>query len=200
MAKTKLPEDERVHWARAALDFVRSIGLRVEESSAPELASTFVPGVRIVDGGLVIDTSIVYPGDILHEAGHIATMPAKFRPKANGTLGAVFREMGQYLEANPSKLGAWPEDPVCRAILQCGEAEAAAWQYAAAQHIDMPAKWLFPKGSFNGNSKDTLLRLQANSYFGINGLQAAGWTRVREMGDTRFPLYPKLAFWLHGGA
>ena len=200
---TKLVQDhalllERQRWAAAAIDFVRSIGLSVTEGVAQDVEGAFVPGVRIVDGGLIVDPETVFPGDVLHEAGHLAVIPAKFRQLATGTLRQVFKSMTQYLKDNPTILGGWPEDPVGRCILQSGEAEAAAWQYAAAHHIGLPDQWLFPPESFEGKSEDTLLRLKVNQYFGINGLQAAGWTRVHAMGNPAKPLYPKLAFWLHG--
>lgn len=192
------PQGERQRWAAAAIDFVRSIGLSVTEGIAQDVEGAFVPGVRIVDGGLIVDSATVFPGDVLHEAGHLAIIPAQFRPLATGTLRQVFKAMTQHLKDNPTLLGGWPEDLVCRGILQSGEAEAAAWQYAAAHQIGMPDEWLFPPESFNGESEDTLLRLKANQYFGINGLQAAGWTRVHAMGNPAKPQYPKLAFWLHG--
>jgi len=188
---------ERQRWAAAAVDFVRSIGISVSEGVAADLKGSFVPGVRIAAGGLIVDIETVFPGDVLHEAGHLAIIPEQFRHLADGTLRAVFNAMTQHLKDNPMAIAAWPEDRVCRGILQSGEAEAAAWQYAAAQHIGLPDEWLFPPESFQGEPEDTLLRLKANQYFGINGLQSAGWTRVHAMGNPTLPLYPKLTFWLH---
>lgn len=190
---------EKLKWAHAAADFVRSIGIPVHEGTPADVAGSFVPHLRVAKGELVVNLDEVYPGDILHEAGHLATIPAQFRHLADGTLRVVFKAMDQYLKDNPQGLGAWPEDPICRGILQCGEAEAAAWQYAAAQEIGMPDVWLFPEGSFQGEAEETLMRLKANAYFGINGLQAANWTRVHAMGNPALPHYPKMAFWLYGG-
>lgn len=187
----------RQQWAEKAVAFVRSIGLAVRDAGREELTGSFVPGIRIEAGGLVVDVENVFPGDVLHEAGHLATIPEAFRPEANGTLGAVSRNMTRYLDAHPEGLACWPEDPLCRAILQCGDTEATAWQYAAAQHIGLPDAWLFPPGSFDGNAEETLLRLKWGRDMGINGLQAAGWTKVHAHGNPALPLYPQLAFWLH---
>lgn len=193
---TPAVEVSREQWAYRAIEFVRSIGLSVTTVD-DELSGSFVPGIRVEAGGLLVNLEKVFPGDVLHETGHLAVMPGQFRPKAKGTLNAVFRDMTDHLEANPEGLGMWPEDPTCRAILQCADPEATAWQYAAAQHIGLPDEWLFPEGSFEGNSKEILLGLKMSSYMGINGLQAAGWTKLRALARAPLPVYPKLAFWLH---
>jgi hypothetical protein len=51
--------------------FLREIGIPVE---AVELADdTFLPGVAVTGGGLRVDPSrLNWPGDLLHEAGHVA--------------------------------------------------------------------------------------------------------------------------------
>jgi hypothetical protein len=56
--------------------FLRSIGIEVQAAALPE--PTFLPGIMIKNGMLLIDEErLTYPGDILHEAGHIAvTDPA----------------------------------------------------------------------------------------------------------------------------
>jgi len=196
-ATVSAAEPTREQWAYRAIDFVRSIGIPVTTTSGEDIAGAFTPYCRIEAGGLVVNPEKVFPGDILHEAGHIAVMPARFRPSASGTLGKSLREMKDYLDAHSDAIGRFPEDPTIRGIVQSGEAEAAAWQYAAAQHIGLPDMWLFPPESFEGQPEDALLRLKTNSYLGINGLQAAGWTKVRTTSRLDAPTYPELAFWLY---
>jgi len=190
-------EISRQEWANRAIEFVRSIGIPVSTTDSEEVASAFVPYCRVKGGGLMVNPEKVFPGDIIHEAGHIAVIPSRFRPSASGTFGKSLREMKDYMDANANAIGRFPEDPTLRGIMQSGEAEATAWQYAAAQHIGLPDEWLFPPGSFEGNGEENLMRLKANSYMGINGLQAAGWTKVREISRLELPTFPKLAFWLY---
>jgi hypothetical protein len=51
--------------------FLRSIGIPVEGATLED--GTFLPGIAVVNGGLRIDLSrLDWPGDLLHEAGHVA--------------------------------------------------------------------------------------------------------------------------------
>ena len=51
--------------------FVRSIGIDVRTATLPE--KTFLPGLDIRNGAILVDAErLTHPGDILHEAGHLA--------------------------------------------------------------------------------------------------------------------------------
>ena len=59
-------------------DFVRGIGIEVHAGTLP--AGTFLPGVDIRHGTIVVDEErLSYPGDLLHEAGHVAVAPPEQR-------------------------------------------------------------------------------------------------------------------------
>ena len=59
------------------VDWLREIGLTVR--LAPLGAETFLPGVTMEPGGILVDPEqLLYSGDLLHEAGHLAIMvPAR---------------------------------------------------------------------------------------------------------------------------
>src|SRR5260370_8492374 len=85
-----------------------SIGLRVE----PDVLSQdcFLRGLDISHGKLRIDESrLAYPGDILHEAGHLAVFSSQARRKLHGSVG---------------------DDPG-------NEMAAIAWPYAAAIFLEI---------------------------------------------------------------
>ena len=185
---------QRQAWAAQCAEFVRSIGIPVTFVEQP--AGGFLPHVRVCQGGLRVDPAHAYPGDILHEAAHVAVVPAKFRALADGDLREVNRAMQEWLETHGDGLSTYPEDPLCRAILQADEQEATAWQFAAAQHIGLPDRWLFPPGSYEGNGPELLQQLKGNAHMGIHGLQAANWTAVRASSAMGRPVFPKLARWL----
>jgi len=64
------------------VEFVTSVGLEVVKR--PINQDTFLPGLLLENGKAIIDTDkLLYPGDILHEAGHLATMPPGIRETAS---------------------------------------------------------------------------------------------------------------------
>lgn len=188
--------EDRQLWIRKVLSFLDEIDLPytfIEDGSE----SGFLPSIKVVDGGLHIYGS-VFPGDILHEAGHLCTIPLYFRSQANGDLREVFQALSAFIESNAAGLMQYPEDPLVRGALQCSDPEATAWQYAAAQYIGLPDTWVFPPDSYSPEGPESiLLSLRTNTYIGINGLQAAGWTSIRKNPVRALPVYPEFAFWKH---
>jgi hypothetical protein len=70
----------------AIAGFLRAIGLEVAAGSAPE--RTVVPGIWIEQGALLVDEArLLFPGDLLHEAGHLAVMAPLRRAQATGDVG-----------------------------------------------------------------------------------------------------------------
>lgn len=58
--------------------FVQRIGIPVREDTVAD--DSFLPAVSVIGGAVVFDRArLRWPGDILHEAGHIAVMPAEAR-------------------------------------------------------------------------------------------------------------------------
>ena len=59
----------------------------------------FLPGIRLEQGALLVDESqLTYPGDLLHEAGHIAMTPPELRPSLSGAITVPGLDMAE-LEA-----------------------------------------------------------------------------------------------------
>ncbi len=53
--------------------FVRAIGIPVMEGTVA--ADSFLPAVTVIGGGVLVDRArLKWPGDILHEAGHLAVL------------------------------------------------------------------------------------------------------------------------------
>lgn len=183
----------QAHWAGQAVSFLRALGLSVVEVPG---VSGFLPHVAVVNGALHVDVLNVLPGDLLHEAGHLALMPSRYRSKAHGQLGAAFKAMLSHLDEHPDGLSSYPECRCCRAVLQASDPEATAWQYAAACAIGLPDDLLFPANAFGGTAHEVLFALNQNTYLGIHGLRAAQWTAVSARTARGLPVFPELAFWL----
>ncbi|HLL45330.1 MAG TPA: hypothetical protein VK399_01415 [Longimicrobiaceae bacterium] len=83
----------------------------------------FLPGVRVDRGRLLVDEArLLYPGDLLHEAGHVAIMPAAERGEREGDVGADLDE----------------------------EIGAIAWSYAAAVHLELDPAVVFHAHGYRG--------------------------------------------------
>ncbi len=108
-----------------SMKFLTQIGVPVRLGTFPEDA--FLPGLNIVDGTLCIDPErLLYPGDILHEAAHIALTP----PSRRGSLGGK-------LQITPAE-----------------EMAALAWSYAAAVSIGMDPLIVFHEHGYkNGGAQ-----------------------------------------------
>ncbi len=148
------------------LPFLTEIGITVRERALPN--ATFVPGIFIEAGTLVIDRDkLSYPGDLLHEAGHIAVVP-------------------------PSGRAALTDD------LQSGpgdEMAAIAWSFAAARHIDLDPAIVFHAHGYKGGGPSLCENFCAGRYLGVPLLQWFGMTFERDDGSSR-AVYPKMTHWL----
>lgn len=72
-------------------DFLQEIGVGVRACALPE--PCFLPGIHIQQGKLLVDeTRLLYPGDLLHEAGHLAITPAPRRVELHGDIGSDLGE------------------------------------------------------------------------------------------------------------
>jgi hypothetical protein len=65
--------------------FLDGVGVPVGRGEVAE--TSFLPGVRVQAGGLVVDPArLICPGDLLREAGHIAVTPADRRAGTDEAL------------------------------------------------------------------------------------------------------------------
>lgn len=145
--------------------FLREIGLTVRETAVP--ADSFLPGLRIEDGALLVDRQrLLYPGDILHEAGHLAVVPAEVR----ATLGPNISDYRTPSEA------------------QGDEIVAQLWSYAASVAMDLPAAVVFHADGYHGSSSWFVDNFQRGQYTGLPLLVWMGLTTNEE--------FPRMTRWL----
>ncbi|MBO9593940.1 MAG: hypothetical protein J7599_13615 [Niabella sp.] len=154
------------------LAFIRSIGIPVAERSIA--AATFLPGILIHDGSIIIDREqLKYPGDVLHEAGHIAVIPAAERATVCG-----------------SDIASRPE----RAA---EEMMAIAWSYAACRHLDIDPYFVFHDEGYQHGGTQIADQFAAGQWFGVSMLQYVGMTAEPKMAATLGrPAYPAMAQWM----
>ena len=156
----------------AILAFLAQVGITVREE--PIARDTFLPGIAIAGGALVFDPArLQWPGDLLHEAGHIAVLPSALRPQASDDL--------QFAPA--------PDF--------AGEMEALAWAYAAAMAIGLPVQVLVHEGGYKGQSKALLQMYALGIYPGLQGLCGAKMAESPNFMPACGPVhYPRMLKWL----
>jgi hypothetical protein len=152
--------------ARRLLAFIEQIGLEWAPAELDE--STLLPGLCIRAGRLLVDgRRLAYPGDILHEAGHIAVTPAADRSR----LG-------------PAEL----DDPGL-------EMAAMAWSYAACVHLGIAAELVFHAGGYRGGGSSILTAFRTGGTIGQPLLAWLGMTTYGS-GAVGPAVYPAMLKWL----
>lgn len=74
------------------VDHTRALGVGVEFAELPD-DGAFLPGIMVRNGGLVVDREkLRWPGDILHEAGHVAVAAPSRRAALDGKLRVTAAE------------------------------------------------------------------------------------------------------------
>jgi hypothetical protein len=152
--------------------FLASIGLPPIIGPLPP--DTLLPGVTIIGGRLAVDPEQVrWPGDLLHEAGHIAVTPAALRARLDGSDLA---------------------DDVAE---HAGEAEATAWAYAATRAIGLDPAVLFHPGGYHGKGQRLAFTYAAGCYPGAAGLITGGLAlSAAAARDSGMQAYPHMQRWL----
>jgi hypothetical protein len=128
---------------------------------------SFLPGIEIVSGAIVFDPeTLLYPGDLLHEAGHIALIPAEHRNKVSGNM------------AEQKFTGGGEEIAVL------------LWSYAASLFIGLSPEVVFHPHGYKGQS-DWLLQQYADKTF--IGLPLLQWMKLCKPGNEEdgFPVMQK---------
>lgn len=127
--------------------FLDGIGIPARAGAVEE--ATFLPGLRIERGAIVYDPErLLYPGDLLHEAAHVAFTPAAERAALGDTLSP---------------------DPG-------GEMAAIAWTWAAALHLGIDPAVVFHEHGYRGASASLIDNFRNGRYVGAPMLSWAGMT------------------------
>jgi hypothetical protein len=154
------------------ISFLNRIGIetRFEKLNEP----CFLPGLSIRNGTIIIDKeALSYPGDILHEAGHIAVVPAAERP----ALTASAIEKREQREAE--------------------EMMAIAWSYAACVHLGLNPYIVFHDDGYKGGGSYIADNFASKNYFGLPMLQWKGMALDEANAAKQdLPAYPCMMKWV----
>ncbi|WP_128891132.1 hypothetical protein [Erythrobacter sp. HKB08] len=131
----------------ACLAFLEQVGIEVDWLDGKG-DTQLLDGLAIIEGRLLVDPEVeIWPGDILHEGGHIAVADPEIRP----SLGPI--------EPDPTD-----------------EMMAIAWSFAAARQCGLELKNLFHEGGYRGDSKKLQTSFATGHYIGAPMLGYYGMT------------------------
>ena len=152
------------------LRFLGEIGIRVREGVVAD--GSFLPGIEVENGSLIVDRSkLKYPGDLLHEAGHLAVVPAPIRYALSGEV--------KIPDEHPGVV----------------EMVAMLWSYAACLHLRVDPAVVFHEHGYYGRSQRLLFSYQMGIYPGVYDLENAGMTlspqNAELTGREAFPVMQK---------
>lgn len=142
------------------VEFIRRIGLSIEEGKVEQ--ESFLPGIQSIHGTLIYDSSkLLFPGDLLHEAGHLATVPSTQRADSSFNFGGTGGD----------------------------EMAAIAWSYAASHFLQLPLSVVFHEKGYRGDAKWLQSQFSQGIYIGLYMLEWRGMTNSTE--GKRYPLMDK---------
>ncbi|MBA9074859.1 hypothetical protein GGR22_003036 [Flavobacterium gossypii] len=152
--------------------FLEEIGISVVVKNLEE--ETFLPGLALGPSTVYVDyEKLKYPGDMLHEAGHLAVTTSAERNRAGTTEMAA----------------DWPT--------QGEEIAAMLWSFAAAKHLDLPIEFVFHPDGYKNNSDWLISNFNGENYIGLPLLEWAGLTFGKERAlKERKEAFPVMAKWL----
>jgi hypothetical protein len=148
--------------------FLGEIGLSLRTGTVAE--KTALPGIDIAASVLIVDEArLAYPGDLLHEAGHLAVATPQSRAAFDHDVG---------------------NDPA-------EEMMAIAWSYAAALHLGIDPAEVFHPNGYRGGSTSILENFADGRYFAVPMLEYVGlaYTGNLPMPDGA-KVYPQMRRWL----
>jgi hypothetical protein len=166
---SKVPLDE---YLSICISFLNEIGIETKFEKLDE--PCFLPGLSIRNGSIIIDReALKYPGDVLHEAGHIAIVPAAERP----ALTASAIEKREHREAE--------------------EMMAIAWSYAACMHLSLDPYVVFHDDGYKGGGSYIADNFSNKNYFGLPMLQWKGMAAdEKNAALLNIPPYPYMIKWV----
>jgi hypothetical protein len=152
-----------------AIQFINEIGIETESGNGGG-ENCFLPGLYIKAGRILVNPhQLKFPGDILHEAGHIAVVPAMERKTLNGP------DLNQRADATAEEM------------------MAIAWSYAACVHLDIDPSFVFHEHGYRGGAASIIEDFQGGRYVGVPVLQCL---RMTSTTPGSLVIYPEMIKWL----
>jgi hypothetical protein len=165
---------EENKYTNTIISFLLDIGIKVEERTIEE--DTFLPGILIDHGTLAIDLEkMLYPGDLLHEAGHLAVVTPEDRVQLYNSVAA---------------------DDSRKSLHGMEEMSAIAWSYAALCYLNLPPEVVFHPTGYKGDSDSMIENFGSGQYFGVSTLCWMKLCNFDKVYHTEDAPYPHMIRWM----
>lgn len=153
------------------IDFLDEIGLKIIENELSD--DCFLPGLYPKGNGIILDRNrLKYPGDLLHEAGHIAVTEEHLRPLI-GTNKITEK---------------WPRHG--------DELGAILWSYAAVCYLHIPPNVVFHPDGYKNDSKWLIEQFENGNYIGLPLLVWMGFCNNNTDDGNNNTTFPNMLKWL----
>ncbi|WP_040278508.1 hypothetical protein [Psychroserpens damuponensis] len=131
------------------INFLNDIHIDVIKTELP--SDTFLPGLELKGQAIQLDVKkLKYPGDLLHEAGHIAVTQKEKRPLiGTKTIGEDWPSLGD-------------------------EIVAILWSYAALSYLQLDPKVVFHSEGYKNASSWFIEQFSSGVYMGLPLLEWMG--------------------------
>jgi len=152
--------------------FLMEIGIEIVPANLPD--ETFLPGILVENGKLLVDEAkLKYPGDLFHEAGHLALASSDVRPTLSGEVKIPGENMNEI------------------------EIAVTAWSFAAVTFLGIEPRILFHEGGYHGKSESLILTYSMGVYPGAFSLQKFGMTIAgKSAEEAGVAPYPNMLNWV----
>lgn len=175
ITKTHAPtkQEDKDKLLTSITTFLNEIGISTTFSAIEE--NTFLPGILINRGTLTIDKQkLTYPGDLLHEAGHIAVMTSAERNQLAGDVGKQKEHSEAYGE----------------------EIAAILWSYAALRHLELDPAIVFHPNGYKDAAAMYIENFSSGNFIGLPLLEWMGLCNSPQQVNNSLPVFPKMKKWL----
>jgi len=153
------------------VQFINNIGIPCRQAVLE--TGTFLPGIDIKEGAILYDPELMkYPGDLLHEAGHVAVLQPEDRLQAQ----------------SPDKLFGHMDKGAA-------EMAAIAWSWAALQHLGLEPEIVFHEHGYKGDGTSFIKNFNDGKYFGVPTLDYIGMCRDPKRHNDEHT-FPNMLHWL----
>jgi hypothetical protein len=170
--------------------------IKIKYEFAQDIKESFVPHIKIKKGVIHFDYAKVLVLDLLHEGGHLALIPEKYRHFFDNNLYKGFQDYAKEIKKLPF------DHPAINLLTCCDDNQVTAWAWAVGVKLELKAEDVIPDFSYENKGQELRESLELKNpmgYIGVAKLQYGGYTNKYNAAKQKiYPnevFYPNMIFW-----